>query len=94
MFLKENIIEHFDYEAVSPDVWKHLYSWYSTDWCIMRYIKKDRVNRYALVLDLYPEKKSMQIDDGADVDGQPESESDSVVDLIEVRELDGQIMVS
>lgn len=45
MNLKENIIEHFDYEAVSPDVWRHIYSWYSADWCIMRYIISDRVNK-------------------------------------------------
>lgn len=36
MNLKENIIEHFDFEAVSPSVWKYIYSWYSADWCIMR----------------------------------------------------------
>jgi len=45
MNLKENIIEHFDYEAISPEVWKYLYSWYSADWCILRYLKKDRINK-------------------------------------------------
>lgn len=55
MNLKENIIEHFDFEAVSPSIWKLIYSWYSADWCIMRYLKRDRVNTYGVVLDLYPE---------------------------------------
>jgi hypothetical protein len=31
MKLRENLIEHFDYEALHPSVWKHLYSWYSSD---------------------------------------------------------------
>lgn len=55
MNLKDTIIEHYDFEAVSALVWKHLYSWYSADWCIMRYLRRDRVNKRGLVLDLYPE---------------------------------------
>lgn len=59
MNLKESIIEHFDYEAVSSSVWKHLYSWYSADWCIMRYLKRDKVTRSSgLMLDLYPENSA------------------------------------
>lgn len=55
MNLKENIVEHFDFEAVSPNVWRFLYSWYSADWCIMRFVKRDKVNSFGVVLDLYPE---------------------------------------
>jgi hypothetical protein len=55
MSLKENIIEHFDFEAVTPGVWRLLYSWYSADWCVMRLLKRDRVNAFGCVLDLYPE---------------------------------------
>eukprot|EP00347_Sterkiella_histriomuscorum_P022613 403337823 len=55
MNLKENIIEHHDFEAVSVNVWRHLYSWYSSDWCIMRYLKRDRINGQGVYLDLYPE---------------------------------------
>jgi len=55
MNLKENLIEHFDFEAVSPAVWKYLYSWYSSDWCIMRLLKRDKTNPQGVILDLYPE---------------------------------------
>lgn len=55
MNLKENIIEHFDFEAVSPAVWRFIYSWYSADWCIMRQIKRERVISHGVMLDLYPE---------------------------------------
>jgi DUSP domain len=55
MNLKENLVEHFDFEAVSPAVWKYIYSWYSADWCIMRYLKRDKMNPLGAILDLYPE---------------------------------------
>jgi len=55
MNLKDNLVEHFDFEAVSPGMWKYLYSWYSADWCVMRYLKRDRMNPNAAILDLYPE---------------------------------------
>lgn len=29
--LKDNLIEHYDFEKLHPIVWKHLYSWYSAD---------------------------------------------------------------
>jgi len=55
MNLKDNLVEHFDFEAISPAIWKYLYSWYSADWCIMRLLKRDRMNPNAAILDLYPE---------------------------------------
>ena len=52
--LKDGLIEHFDYEVVSEEVWNHFYSWYSADWCISRYIKNDKYNDYKIYLDMYP----------------------------------------
>jgi hypothetical protein len=52
--LKDNLVEHFDYEAISTDIWTHLYSWYSADYCVSRIIKKDKFNNYKIFLDLYP----------------------------------------
>jgi hypothetical protein len=37
--LTPNLMEHYDYEAVSYDVWKYLYAWYSADWSIARFLK-------------------------------------------------------
>ncbi|CDW81945.1 ubiquitin carboxyl-terminal hydrolase [Stylonychia lemnae] len=53
-YLKESLIEHFDYEVVSQLIWNHLYSWYSADWCISRVIKADKYNNHKIYLDLYP----------------------------------------
>ena len=69
MHLKSNIIEHFDFEAVTPSVWRYIYSWYSSDWCIMRYLKRDKVNQYGVILELYPEKEfpnTASLDQGED----------------------------
>lgn len=55
MNLKENLVEHFDFEALTPAVWRYLYSWYSADWCIVRFLKRDKSNAYGAILDLYPE---------------------------------------
>lgn len=79
MHLKENIIERFDFEVVSPEVWKHLYSWYSADWCIMRYIKRDKVNKQVMVLDLYPDKRNTELEDEEQDDGEDNEESEMVV---------------
>ena len=54
--LRDNLIEHFDYEALYPVVWKHLYSWYSADIQVVRNLKKDVLNRHVMILDLYPEQ--------------------------------------
>ena len=52
--LKADLVDHFDYEAVSQPVWSHLYSWYSADYCVFRYMRKDRLSQCRLALDLYP----------------------------------------
>jgi hypothetical protein len=56
--LKGDIIEHFDYEVVSQEVWYHLYSWYSADYCLFRWVQRDRFNNNTRKLELYPGKKS------------------------------------
>ena len=44
LFLKDDLIEHFDLEAVSVEVWQHLRAWYDCDFPLLRFIKQDRVN--------------------------------------------------
>lgn len=39
--LRENLFEHYDFEALYPSIWLHLYSWYSADTQIARYMKQD-----------------------------------------------------
>ena len=42
--LRENLFEHYDFEALYPSIWTHLYSWYSSDTQIARYFKTDGLN--------------------------------------------------
>lgn len=53
MILRPGLMEHHDYVCVGGDIWKYLYSWYSGDWSIVRYLKKNKVND-EIFLDLYP----------------------------------------
>jgi len=46
MLLKDNLVENFDFIAVSAEVWRYLYSWYCSDWCVARLLKKDRTNNH------------------------------------------------
>jgi hypothetical protein len=39
--LRENLFEHYDFEALYSSIWMHLYSWYSADTQIARYLKVD-----------------------------------------------------
>ena len=39
--LRENLAEHYDFEALFPSIWLHLYSWYSADTQIARYLRQD-----------------------------------------------------
>ena len=54
--LRRDMVEHFDFEAVSQEVWTHLHSWYSADHTIIRLVKRDRFNLKRTFLDLYPGK--------------------------------------
>ena len=44
LILKDDIIERFDFEAVSLDIWRHFKSWYDCDLALLRFIKPDKVN--------------------------------------------------
>ena len=48
--LKSNLFEHFDYEVICNEVWQHLYSWYSADWCLPRTLVADKVNGNKIIL--------------------------------------------
>ncbi len=54
--LRENLMEHFDYEAVPFDLWRLFKAWYGCDVALLRFVKKDEVMAQ-LFLDLYPEQK-------------------------------------
>jgi hypothetical protein len=52
--LRENLIEHFDFEVLFPPIWLYLYSWYSADCQIVRYLRKDKLTSGQYRLELYP----------------------------------------
>ena len=56
LILRNDLIEHFDYEAVNQEIWQYFKAWYGTDLQVLRFIKCDNVNRNQLFLELYPEK--------------------------------------
>jgi len=58
IILKENLLEHHDYEAVSKNVFRYLKKWYGVDHEIVRFLKKDPLDDKKLYLDLYPEKNN------------------------------------
>ena len=51
--LRANIVEHFDFQIVCPQVWRYLFSWYTCDHKVCRRFIKD--DQGTLRLDLYPE---------------------------------------
>ena len=52
LLLKNNLIEHHNYVALPPLIWKHIYSWYSADWSIVRFLRRDSAQ--GVILGLYP----------------------------------------
>jgi DUSP domain len=42
--LLPSVVEHFDFEVVSFDVWQHFDSWYQSDHKICRRLVKDTMN--------------------------------------------------
>lgn len=56
-YLKDNLLEHHDYEAVSKEIYKNIKKWYNVDIEIIRILKADPLNNNKLFLDLYPEKR-------------------------------------
>ena len=59
--LKENLVLHFDYVYVTKEVWNHLYSWYSADYTIFRYLKPMKMPGQKRVLDLNQITNAFQI---------------------------------
>ena len=51
---------HFDYVYVTKDVWSHLYSWYSADYTIFRYLKQAREPGAKRILNLNMPKGSFK----------------------------------
>ena len=49
--------ERFDFETLIPSIWVHLYSWYSADSQVVRFMKRDKLNKKQMTLDLYPESR-------------------------------------
>ena len=60
--LKEDLIEHHDYEAVLPRVWDYLVSWYSFEdkAPILRPVKYDR-KKQRYYIDLYLENIETEV---------------------------------
>ena len=54
--LKKNMVLHFDFVYVDKETWQHLYSWYSADYTVFKYLKKDATSD-RVFLDLYPEER-------------------------------------
>ena len=52
--LKENLLEHHDFEALDRKVFDVLVKWYSIDFEICRVLRPDPFRHRKLFLDLYP----------------------------------------
>lgn len=52
--LKKDIVEHYDYEAVTADIWRYLSSWYHYDVELPRFLVYDMRSEQTH-LELYPE---------------------------------------
>ena len=68
LLLKNNLIEHHNYVALPPDLWKHIYAWYSADWSIVRFLKRHSAE--GVILDLYPLNGSERQETALDTDGE------------------------
>ena len=58
MYLRAPLLEHYDFEVVSPGEWRLLNSWYGCDWSVTRFLVRDRTNPSKFILDLYPSAQS------------------------------------
>ncbi|KAL4469365.1 hypothetical protein ABPG72_006001 [Tetrahymena utriculariae] len=56
--LKDNLLEHYDYEAVPKSIFCYIKMWYGVDYEIIRFLKYDASQPLdkSVYLDLYPEK--------------------------------------
>lgn len=55
--LKKDLVEHYDFEAVSAEIWKYLSSWYQYDIAIPRFLAYD-LRTDSTFLELYPGEKN------------------------------------
>ena len=53
MLIKPNLINHHDFEALPPEVWRYVLAWYSADWRIVRFLRRDAAHQ-GVFLDLHP----------------------------------------
>jgi len=54
--LKENLLEHHDFEAFSEEIFKTLAEWYGCDFEIPKMLRLDPSQPYQVFLDIYPNK--------------------------------------
>ena len=52
--LKNGLLNNYDYVVLPKKIYKHLKLWYSVDYEIKRYFKKDITNKNNFFFDLYP----------------------------------------
>lgn len=55
--LKDNLLEHHDFEAIPQKIFDQLARWYGCDFEISRFLRPDPFRNNKLFLDLYPSKK-------------------------------------
>eukprot|EP00357_Protocruzia_adherens_P011253 CAMPEP_0115028432 /NCGR_PEP_ID=MMETSP0216-20121206/36286_1 /TAXON_ID=223996 /ORGANISM="Protocruzia adherens, Strain Boccale" /LENGTH=825 /DNA_ID=CAMNT_0002404593 /DNA_START=663 /DNA_END=3140 /DNA_ORIENTATION=+ len=61
LLLRDDIMEHYDFEAVSFRIWKYLKELYRCDYEIKRYLVPDTNRPGELVLDLYPPEEFLKL---------------------------------
>jgi len=54
--LKDNLLEHHDFEAINSNVYEHLVNWYGCDYDIPKLLRPDPTHPNKLYLELYPKK--------------------------------------
>ena len=79
--LKDDLIEHHDYEAVLPKVWEYLVSWYGTSDSepILRPVRYD-VKKRIHFIDLYLEYNNQRFDEIED--SEEVKDSSENIDLV------------
>ena len=58
--LKDHLLEHHDFEAVSKEVFEILAIWYGCDYEVIRFLRPDPSHPDRFFLDLFPSKRFAQ----------------------------------
>jgi hypothetical protein len=58
--LKDNLLEHHDFEAVNKRVFDAFLNWYGCDFAINRLLRLDPARPGKYLLDLYPSKTMLK----------------------------------